>query len=208
VASVVEHTTRYGFYKITVSQGIMLDPRHPDEATVFALIVNPKELNLLRDQLKVVLPGLIEDAPADPAIVTRLAGIGQVQAYQPTALADISIPRADLALRTRVGGADGAGPDSPVSPARRDRPTLEQERSAPVPTPARSGSSPGRGSVAARGPGAELPGGAIPPPGDSRQRGPATAEQHAPASATPFAERKAAPEEEVVVLVWVCGPSR
>ena len=57
VASVVERTTRFGFFKITVPQGIVIDPRHPDQATVFALLVNPKELGRLRDQLKEVLPG-------------------------------------------------------------------------------------------------------------------------------------------------------
>ena len=30
VASVVEQTTRFNFYKITISQGIVIDPRHPD----------------------------------------------------------------------------------------------------------------------------------------------------------------------------------
>ncbi len=52
VASVVEQTTRFNYYKITIAQGIVIDPRHPDEATVFALVVNSSELNNLRDRLR------------------------------------------------------------------------------------------------------------------------------------------------------------
>ena len=77
MASVVEQTTRLNFYKITIAQGIVLDPRHPDQATVFALVVNPRELKNLRDRLHQVLQDRVEESPVDPGIVTRLADIGQ-----------------------------------------------------------------------------------------------------------------------------------
>ena len=105
VASVVERTTRFNFCKITVSQGIVIDPRHPDQATVFAFLVNPNEVDRVLDQLKSVLPDAIEETPADPAIVTQLADIGQVQASAPVPLAEVMIPREDLALKTRVVGS-------------------------------------------------------------------------------------------------------
>jgi hypothetical protein len=89
VASVVERTTRFGYFKITVSQGIVIDPRHPDQATVFALLVNPKDLGRLRDQLKEVLPDTIDETPADPRIVTQLADIGHVQEFAPAGPADV-----------------------------------------------------------------------------------------------------------------------
>ncbi len=140
VASIVERTTRFGFFKITVSQGIVIDPRHPDQATVFALLVNPKELGRLRDQLKEVLPDVIDETPADPGIVTQLADIGHVQEYAPAAPADVSISREALALRTRVAGADNAIQPAVPSSEKAALPTPEQYRSAPNSATARSGS--------------------------------------------------------------------
>ena len=115
VASVVERTTRFGFFKITVSQGIVIDPRHPDQATVFALLVNPKELGRLRDQLKEALPDMIDETPADPGIVTQLADIGHVQEFAPAPPADVLISREAMALRTRVGAAEN-GVQSALTP--------------------------------------------------------------------------------------------
>ena len=115
VASVVERTTRFNFCKITVSQGIVIDPRHPDQATVFAFLVNPNEVDRVLDQLKAVLPDAIEEAPADPAVVTQLADIGQVRASAPAPLAEVMIPREDLALRTRlVGSVESAAHPGPT----------------------------------------------------------------------------------------------
>jgi anti-sigma factor RsiW len=104
VASVVQHTTRFGFFRITIARGIVIDPRRPDEATVFALLVNPNELDRLRDQLKVALPDVIEETPANPGVVTMLADIGQVKACPPAPLGGVSIPREDLALRSKFAG--------------------------------------------------------------------------------------------------------
>jgi hypothetical protein len=144
VASVVERTTRFGFFKITVSQGIVIDPRHPDQATVFALLVNPKELGRLRDQLKEALPDIIDETPANPGIVTQLADIGHVQEFAPSAPADVTIFREALALRTRVGGAENTV--QPASPSGEKStavpiPTPEQEFSGPLAAAGRSGSA-------------------------------------------------------------------
>jgi len=106
VASIVERTTRFDFFKITVSQGIVIDPRHPDEATVFAFVVNPNQLDRFHEQLKVALPGLVELEPVNPVIATQLVDIGKVQACPPASLAEIEIPREDLALRTKLTGAN------------------------------------------------------------------------------------------------------
>jgi hypothetical protein len=144
VASVVERTTRFGFFKFTVSQGIVIDPRHPDQATVFTLLVSPKELGRLRDQLKEAFPDTIEETPANPGIVTQLADIGHVQEFAPAAPADVTISREALALRTRVGGAENTV--QPASPSGEKStavpiPTPEQERSAPRAAAGRSGSA-------------------------------------------------------------------
>jgi hypothetical protein len=143
VASVVERTTRFGFFKITVSQGIVIDPHHPDQATVFALLVNPKELGRLRDQLREVIPDRVDETPADPGIVTQLADIGHVQEFAPAPPADVTISREALALRTRVGGAENGAQSALPSGEKSGAvpiPSPEQEFSAPVAATDRSGS--------------------------------------------------------------------
>jgi hypothetical protein len=133
VASVVEQTTRFNFYKITISQGIVVDPRHPDQATVFALVVGPRELESLRERLRSALNERLQEAPVNPEVVTQLADIDHVQACPPSPMADMAIPRDDLALR--IGNAaDGvAGAQAPHPGAKTaDRPTPEQEYSSPA----------------------------------------------------------------------------
>jgi hypothetical protein len=98
VARVIQRTTRYGFFKITVAQGIVIDPRHPGEAAVYAFVVTPRELNSLRDQFKSVLTDTNEEARADPGIVTQLADIRQVQSMTPSPFGNVSIPRDALAF--------------------------------------------------------------------------------------------------------------
>ena len=132
VATVVEQTTRFNYYKITIAQGIVIDPRHPDEATVFALVVNSSELSSLRDRLRTVFLDRVEEAPIDPQVVTQLADIGHVQACPPSPMADVVIPREALALAIRTPGAESGERPAPEKPLDRDRPTPEQERSSPA----------------------------------------------------------------------------
>jgi hypothetical protein len=107
VASIVEHTTHLDFFKITVSQGIVIDPRHPEQATVFAFVLNTNQVDRFHDQLKVALPGLVEQQPLDPAIATQLAEISAVQSLAPASLARVEIPHEALALRNAVDPAGG-----------------------------------------------------------------------------------------------------
>ena len=134
VASVVEQTTRFNYYKITISQGIVIDPRHPDEAMVFALVVNSSELNTLRDRLQTVFHDRVEETAADPKVVTQLADIVQVKAFPPAPIGEVVIPREALALRTPVADVQTKVSPEPVpdQPIDRDRPTPEQERSSPA----------------------------------------------------------------------------
>ena len=127
VASVVETTTHFNFYKITISHGIVIDPRHPEEATVFALVVNPKELDDLKKSLNAALPDSIEETDDDPRIVIQLADIGQVHAYSATPIPSLTIPREGLALRTK--GAEAQENPAAEIPATEKRPTIEQEQS-------------------------------------------------------------------------------
>jgi hypothetical protein len=208
VASVVERTSRFGFFKITVSQGIVIDPRHPDEATVFALLVSPKELGRLRDQLKNAIPDAVEESHADSEIVTQLADIGRVKQFAPVPTADSTTPGEALALKTRVSAfVNGSQPAATT----RRHPTPEQYNSAPDPHGPRRSSAvpdPEQGiEVATVDNGSRT---APDGPGSAR------AQTH---SSDPLADAKlvvpkpepvaaasepAKPDEMVLVFVWIC----
>lgn len=105
VASLIERTTHLDFFKITVAEGIVIDPRHPEEAKVLAFVVKPSQLERFHDQLNDALPGLVEQQALDPVIATQLADIDRVQSFPAASLAEVEIPRDGLALRTRpIGG--------------------------------------------------------------------------------------------------------
>jgi hypothetical protein len=207
VASVVERTTRFRFFKITISQGIVIDPRHPEEATVFAAVVNARELDILRDRLNRALPDRVEESPAEPAVVTQLADIGQVRAADASPVGDVLIPQEGVALRAHLAAENEDAPAHvAVAAAHPAGPTPEQFRSAPVGelvarqsgdtegTPARksSGVGPGASANDARG---DAPAASerTPPLGDGRG-----ALVEAPAKA-----RREKSGEILVVLVWV-----
>ena len=122
VASVVEHTTHLDFFKITVSQGIVIDPRHPDAATVFAFVLEPNQADRFHEQLKLALPGLVEQRPLDPAIATALAEISEVQSLSPKLLAKVEIPREAIAFRTKTNGG-GERPHGETEVVTRSRET-------------------------------------------------------------------------------------
>jgi len=104
VANIVEHATHLDFFKLTISQGIVIDPRHPEPAKVFAFVLNPSQLERFHDQLSLALPGLVAQEPVDAAIATQLVDLGTVGSFPPAPLARVEIPREDLALRTKTGG--------------------------------------------------------------------------------------------------------
>jgi hypothetical protein len=206
LVNVVEHTTRFGFYKISISQGIVIDPRHPEEATVFALLVNPNQLDRLREQLRVALPDLVEEPTADPAVVTQLADIDRIQTFASAPLGDVSIGRDDLALKVPLGSgstdADGQAAIA-VAQAVVDQPTAEQYRSAPLPIPARTGdgaesqhnpalADADRGNPARR----DRKTSAVPSPTSPGAR----LETGAPALTA------AKSDETILVFVWICKP--
>lgn len=184
VASIVEQTTRFNYYKITVSRGVLIDPRHPDQATVFALVVGPRELDDLRERLRAALKDRVEEKPVDRSIVTHLAEAHAVEACSPAPQA--RIPGDSLAmLRDDHNMAPDEQPEAGNSerPAAHNLPTREQERSSPrgePPPEARGGAADG----------GAWPGGR--PAGDG----------HAPAAPGPSHEA----EPTYVVLVWVSRP--
>jgi hypothetical protein len=212
VASIVERTTRFNFCKITVSQGIVIDPRHPDRATVFAFLVNPNEVDRVLDQLKAVLPDAIEESPADPAIVTQLADISQVKVSPPAPLAEVMIPREDLALRTRVEGSAETAAHPAATPARHNSidPGNDHSRNdaSTGSTPAGSAREVDQGKVLVRATEAlRLP--------DTPASGVARSPQPMPmtgvvssqsVSPTTLGKREKS-KDLVLVFVWVCQPT-
>jgi hypothetical protein len=188
VEQTIEQTTRSGFYKITIAQGIVIDPRHPEEATVFAVLVKPKDLDSFVDKLHLNLPDSIEETPVDPRIVTQLADIGQVQACPATP--GVTIPQEALALRTNVpGGRD---------PAAAETQTVEPDRSGPVPSDRSRRADNGPGSTRAKHDDASAPMPAHSPDPIPLHDGP-----RYPSGLPKQRPSPKMPEDRIVVLVWV-----
>jgi anti-sigma factor RsiW len=200
VASIVERTTRFDFFKITVAQGIVIDPRHPGEATVLAFVIDPDQVDRFNDQLKAALPGLVEQEALDPVIATQLAEIERVHSFPAGVLGEVEIPREALALRTKssvgsekVHGGEGDGPAAPRDGGRAGAPS---ERDAEA-SPGALGSS-GSGVVAAV---AGSPSGTD--PGSRTGAGSGPSHPGEPAIA---ARSRLALEQKTVVLVWIAKP--
>jgi len=97
--------TEAAYGRITVSQGIVIDPRHPNEATVFALVLNEQELRHFQKKLEQSFPERVEDAAPDPGVVTQLADIGQVAVLPGSPATEVVIPSElspRVALRTET----------------------------------------------------------------------------------------------------------
>jgi hypothetical protein len=166
----------------------VIDPRHPDQATVFALVVNPTELALLRKRLREELKvkDQVEEHTVDPAIVTQLADIGDVQTFKSRPAGEVVIPRDALAIKRPDDGW----------------PTPEQFNSAPVPHVARSRSeavprSEVNRSVAGLASAAVVPA-LAPVAAPDRLAGTADARR---SGGPPAPAEK--PDQDLVVLVWV-----
>lgn len=95
VGEILQNTARRHslFGRITVAQGIIIDPEHPGKATVYAVVVDDQELGRLRDQLSKAFPTAVTEAPARPEVVTQLADIGQVSVFPGLPVADLIDPK-------------------------------------------------------------------------------------------------------------------
>lgn len=115
LSAVLGQTTRLDYFRFTVSQGIVIDPEHPGEATVFAIVLEDRHLDWFRDRLKKEFGDHVEEREVEPEVVSQLSEIGQVVALPPTPMGDVIIPRSAQLAQLEA----------------HDRPTLEQERSTP-----------------------------------------------------------------------------
>jgi anti-sigma factor RsiW len=105
VEKLVQTTPRTdaGYGRITVSQGIVIDPLHPNEATVFALVMNDEELKHFQKKLEQSFPKRVEDGEADPVVVSQLGEVGSLAVLQGTPASSVVIPSTDsprVALRS------------------------------------------------------------------------------------------------------------
>ncbi len=133
VISLVERSTHHDYYKITVSQGIVIDPRHPGKATVFAVVLDRSELDPFRQRLKDAFKDRLEDNEINPAVAMQLVDIGQVVSLPAHPISDVTIPSSTMALRARARGVPDADLTSlPPPDPELARPTPEQERSSPA----------------------------------------------------------------------------
>jgi hypothetical protein len=194
VANLVADNTRFGFYQITIAHGIVIDPRHPEEATVFAVVVSPTDFDKLKKQLNAVLPDAIEETPVDPQIVTQLADISQVQVSP--ALPGVMIPKDSVALRTN--GADGRENATGAIQTTDARPTAEQEQSAPVSVDRNPKTDHSSGSEIVKR--AEMPASR---PGQSPEPSPGNVVAPVASQSPKRGQSPEKAEELIVVLIWV-----
>jgi len=94
VESIVRKAPRIdsSFGRISVAQGITIDPRYPGEAIVFAVVMSDDELRRFKGELSQEFPDSVEDVAAEPTVVTQLSGIGQVAMLSGTPAADLHAP--------------------------------------------------------------------------------------------------------------------
>ncbi len=221
VASLVERTTHRDYFKITVSQGIVIDPRHPGKATVFALVLDENELGPFHDRLKRTFSDRLQEDDVNPAVAMQLADIGQVVSFPAHPIGDLTIPRAVLALRV----PNPLAPQNPPNPAlaaaaaELDEPTAEQERSSPAAALKRSEeirqSAAGGDGANLKEPGAQVAGAPAhaPAAGDDRLAhagNPRTRRQAAAGAPVHDDAAGGLPGSDgrhLVVLVWIAGTS-
>jgi hypothetical protein len=100
--------------RITVSQEIVIDPRHPNKATVFAVVMDDREMTLLQKRLSAAFPNAVEEEDVDANVVTRLSGIGDVAFLPGTHASDLVHPPEAPAFATRTQPRPKTEPVGPI----------------------------------------------------------------------------------------------
>ncbi len=128
VASLVERTTHRDYFKITVAQGIVIDPAHPGKATVFAVVLDENELGPFRNRLREAFSDRLEEQEVNPVVAMQLADIGQVVALPANPIGDLMIPGSNMAFRAPDGGEPKNLEPGILTPdAERDEPAAQQK---------------------------------------------------------------------------------
>lgn len=81
------------FGRITVTEGIVIDPRHPGAAEVFTLVLDRRECEPLVGKLARAFPKVVVEPRPDPGMLTQVAEVGQA-----AILPGLSLDSPDLPL--------------------------------------------------------------------------------------------------------------
>ena len=109
VRSIIEHDglREPEFGRITLAQGIVIDPEHPGEAEVYSVVMDEPSLRPFVEQIRAKFPAVELHAETEPTLVTQLSEVGQVAVF-----ADVRPARLGLPPRELPGIVAGLGGDN------------------------------------------------------------------------------------------------
>jgi hypothetical protein len=158
VGDMLERTPRRhpNFGRMTLSQGIIIDPAHPGDAVVFAVVLDDREIEQLHTQLANQFPEHVTESNPAPDLLTQLGEVGQVTFLPGRQVADLILtdgPNRAIVRKHEPGlvpmtpgslsGFPLARADEPAAPppapsdavaSSRPGPTFEQMQSGPHPS--------------------------------------------------------------------------
>ena len=100
--------------QITVTRGVVIDPKAPEGAVVFLVVLDDAERELFYSLLGDRFPGEVSaEAEAPTAEVVQLAELGQVRVFDGPSVPHLSPPPSDIRERGEIAKRSGA-PEPPV----------------------------------------------------------------------------------------------
>lgn len=123
---------RSRFGRITIAPEIVVDPKHPNKATVFVVAVDDQELDRLRNDLQTTFVGAIEELDPDPAVVTQLADLGAPAILPGTSATPVELPANSPRHALRQKEETRTDDDEPSEPSEAPVVTKERTNSAPL----------------------------------------------------------------------------
>ena len=79
------------FGRLTLSQGVIIDPARPGKATVYAVVMEESELREFSKTLRMTFPEVMEAEPR-PEVVTQLAEVDDLSVIEGRAVANLIVP--------------------------------------------------------------------------------------------------------------------
>ncbi len=124
VRSLIEHDPRKSpeFGRISIAQGIVIDPDRPDEAEVYPVVLDERGCGPFVDRLRRAFPDLRVEREVGADVLTQLPEVGQVALFRGTGAAELLAPPSDL--QPYIASKDATAGSSKVS----DLPPLDKPR--------------------------------------------------------------------------------
>ncbi len=173
------------FGRITLAQGIVVDPDRPGEAEVYSVVIDEPGCQPFLDRLRLAFPSIAIENEPEPSVVTQLTEVGQAAVFSKVRPAKLGSPPNELS--TLVAAKAGAAAD---------------HFPAPIVVPVDPTLPPGDDADVAQVVGAPTVAG-----GEIRRPNPPNAARHDPAVA-PLMKKTKSSNEPVTVLVWITRPSK